>query len=111
MDVFVDLRFRSPTFGEWNSVELSKNNHKLLYIPRGFAHGFCTLTDNCDIHYKVDNLYTPESEDGIIWDDSNLNISWPVQAPSISHKDSKLPTFNHFVKKYQGIKISGFGNI
>lgn len=110
MDVFVDLRLSSPTFGEWNSVELSDENHKLLYIPRGFAHGFCTLTDNCDVHYKVDNFYIPESEDGILWNDPVLSISWPIQDPSISYKDSRLQTFNQFLSKYQGIRVNEVGN-
>lgn len=104
-DVFVDLRDGSPTFGKWGSVELSEENRKVLFIPRGFAHGFCTLTDISEVLYKVDNHYTPEAESGIIWNDPELAITWTSRDPLLSKKDSKLGTFRDFVKRYGGIKI------
>lgn len=104
-DVFVDLRKNFPTFGQWDSIELSEDNKKMIYIPRGFAHGFYTLTDNCEVLYKVDNFYKPEAEGGIIWNDETLNISWPEDNPILSQKDANLPTFNEFVSKYGGLAV------
>jgi len=90
-DVAVDIRKDSPTFGKWVSEILSEKNHKMLYIPEGFAHGFCTLSDTANVLYKVTNEYSPESEQGIIWNDPNISISWPIQNPIVSEKDKKLP--------------------
>lgn len=104
-DVFVDLRKNSSNFGQWDSIELSEGNKKMIYIPRGFAHGFCTLTDNCGVVYKVDNSYHPESEGGIIWNDATLNIPWPVDNPILSEKDAKLRTFKEFVGGHGGLDI------
>jgi len=98
MDVFVDLREGSPTFGEWDSMLLTEENHKMVYIPRGFAHGFCTLVDNCEVVYKVDNFYSPEHEGGILWRDETLRIHWPIVHPVISEKDQKLPTLEQFIQ-------------
>ena len=103
LDVIVDLRLESETFGEWKSIELSRDNNKLLLVPRGFAHGFCTLVDNCDVFYKVDNVYSPEYESGIRWDDDTLNIRWPIGNPIVSSKDNNLLTFEEFVANYKGI--------
>lgn len=103
-DVFVDLRVGSSTFGKWGSVELSEENRKLLFIPRGFAHGFCTLTEMSEVVYKVDNHYRPEAECGIIWNDLELGITWPVERPFLSKKDMLLKSFRDFVKTYGGIK-------
>ena len=102
-DVFIDLRKESETFGQWNAIELSETNNKMIFIPRGFAHGFCTLTANSEIVYKVDNFYTPKSEGGIIWNDKTLNISWPVETPITSDKDSLLKPFATFMEQYGGI--------
>lgn len=96
-DVFADLRTGSPTFGQWGAVELSADNHKMVYIPRGFAHGYCTLTDECEIVYKVDNYYAPAYESGVVWNDETLRIDWPVAAPILSSKDSHLPSLRMFV--------------
>ena len=96
LDVFVDLRMGSKTFGEWDSIELSGENHKMALIPRGFAHGFCTLSENAVVAYKVDNFYSPEHERGILWNDKDLNIEWPVIDPIISDKDSKNMTMAEF---------------
>lgn len=97
LDVFVDLRTGSPTFGQWDSIELSENNWKMLYLPRGFAHGFCTLTDNCTVAYKVDAEYNRSADGGIRWNDPELNIPWPATKPVLSDKDCKLPTLAEYV--------------
>ena len=90
-DVAVDIRRNSPTFGKWVSEVLSEKNHKLLYVPEGFAHGFCVTTDESYVYYKVSNEYSSEHEQGILWNDPKLNIKWPVTKPVISEKDSQLP--------------------
>jgi len=90
-DVAVDIRKDSPTFGKWVGEILSEKNHKMLYIPEGFAHGFCTLSDTANVHYKVTNEYSPENELGIIWNDPSISISWLITNPIVSEKDKKLP--------------------
>ena len=104
-DVFLDLRKDSSTFRKWESITLSQNNNKMILIPRGFAHGYCTLTDNCEVLYKVDNYYTPHKENGIRWNDPDLNINFPitVDEPIISSKDSNLKSFNDFIESYGSI--------
>jgi dTDP-4-dehydrorhamnose 3,5-epimerase len=102
-DVCVDLRKDSSTFGEWDGIELSEDNKKIIFIPRGFAHGFCTLTEISEVVYKVDSSYRPELESGIIWNDKSLNINWPAENPILSDKDSKLGSLEDFIKKYKGI--------
>ena len=102
-DVFVDLRKDSETFGKWDSLILSEDNFKCVLVPRGFAHGFCTLTDDCEVAYKVDNYYTPQYEGGLLWNDPDINIKWMVDNPILSEKDKKNPTFREFVNKYKGI--------
>ena len=86
IDIFVDLRYKSKTFGQWDSIILSSQNNKLIYIPRGFAHGFCTLEDNTEVVYKVDNYYKPSYESGIIWNDNYLKIDWPHTNPILSER-------------------------
>jgi len=103
LDVYVDLRKDSPTFGRWGSLELTEENKKMLFISRGFAHGFYTLAKRNDVLYKVDNFYHADAEGGIIWDDSELKISWPVKAPLLSSRDAKLPSFREFREKYGGL--------
>ena len=94
-DVAVDIRKNSPTFGKWVSEILSHENHKSLFIPSGFAHGFCVLSNEADVLYKVNNEYSPDDESGIIWNDSNINISWPTNNPIISNKDKQYPTLEN----------------
>lgn len=93
LDVAVDCRRSSPTFGKYVMAELSDENKRQLFIPRGFAHGFLVLSDEAVFTYKVDNPYAPQADGGIRWDDPDLNIQWPVKADGIltSEKDLKLP--------------------
>lgn len=93
-DVAVDIRKNSPTYGKWVGEILSESNHKLLYIPEGFAHGFCALTE-ADVLYKVNQEYSPEHEKGIMWNDSEINITWPIDNPILNEKDSKLPNLKN----------------
>ncbi|ASA19860.1 dTDP-4-dehydrorhamnose 3,5-epimerase [Paenibacillus donghaensis] len=103
LDVFADLRKDSPTYGQWDSLILSEDNRSMVYIPRGFAHGFCTLCDYCTVQYKVDQVYTPSAEGGIRWDDPSLAIKWPTQTPLLSEKDKNLPTLDLFISQNRGI--------
>ncbi len=91
LDVVVDLRAGSPTYKKWVAVELSEENHRQLLIPRGFGHGFVTLTDNVEFLYKADNYYNMENDRSILWCDKELSIDWKVENPIISEKDSKAP--------------------
>lgn len=94
-DVAVDIRLGSPTFGKWVGVELSSENKKQLYIPEGFAHGFCVLSDIADVMYKCTDYYAPEDEYGILWSDPVINISWRLEgAPVLSDKDKAFPTLS-----------------
>jgi dTDP-4-dehydrorhamnose 3,5-epimerase len=91
LDVVVDLRSDSPTFKQWSSVVLSADNRKQVWIPRGFGHAFLTLTDKCDVLYKVDEFYEPEFDRAIKWDDPEIGIAWPIHDPIISDKDKTAP--------------------
>lgn len=91
LDVAVDLRENSPTFKQWVGVELSEENKKQLLIPRGFGHGFVTLTDDVEFLYKADNYYAPEADAGIRWNDPEINVEWCVENPILSEKDKKNP--------------------
>jgi dTDP-4-dehydrorhamnose 3,5-epimerase len=95
-DVILDLRKDSSTFGKWEGFELSAENFSMLFVPKGFAHGFQTLEPNTEFLYKCDELYHPESEGGIIWNDPDLNITWPIKDPILSEKDQKHPAFKNF---------------
>lgn len=90
-DVAVDIRRGSPTFGKWVSAELSEDNKKMLWIPPGFAHGFLALEDNTNVLYKSTNEYSKESERGILWNDPEIGIKWPLDNPLLSDKDKKHP--------------------
>ena len=91
VDVAVDIRKGSPTFGKWISVILSSENHRQLYIPEGFAHGFCVLSEEADFVYQVTAEYAPELDRGILWNDPTIGIEWPVSEPMLSDKDARLP--------------------
>lgn len=86
-DVIVDIRKGSPTYGEWQGFILTADNKRQLLVPKGFAHGFCTLVENTEVQYKVDQLYSPEHDRGIAWNDPELSIDWPVSKPVLSAKD------------------------
>ena len=90
-DVAVDIRRDSPTFKKWIAVELSEDNKKMFYMPEGFAHGFLALTDEVHLIYKCSKEYSPQHDAGIIWNDPELGVKWPVDKPLLSEKDTKLP--------------------
>lgn len=112
-DVAVDLRICSRTYGKWEGVVLSEENKKLFYIPEGFAHGFLVLSDQAIFNYKCTNFYSPDDEDGIMWNDPDINIEWPMQGIEnvlLSEKDkrnpklkeidlSKCPEYNSYLKE------------
>jgi dTDP-4-dehydrorhamnose 3,5-epimerase len=91
LDVAVDVRRGSPTFGRHVAVELSDENRRQLWVPRGFAHGFIVLSDSADFSYKCDNIYSPEDEIAVRWNDPELGINWSVENPSLSARDSAAP--------------------
>ena len=94
-DVAVDVRKGSPTWGKWVGTLLSEENKRIIYIPEDFAHGFCVLSKIAEVIYKTTNVYSAESEAGIIWNDEDLNIDWPVKEPILSEKDRKLPSLKN----------------
>lgn len=95
-DVAVDLRKGSPTYGQWEGVELSADNFRQFLVPRGFAHGYMTLEPGTEFLYKVDAPYAPEHDAGIIWNDPDLGIPWPLEKPLLSAKDEQLPRLRDF---------------
>jgi dTDP-4-dehydrorhamnose 3,5-epimerase len=97
-DVAVDIRVGSPTFGQWFGETLSAKNHKQMYIPPGFAHGFYALSDNTLFSYKCTDYYSPATEGGIIWNDPDIGITWPADAPKISKKDTNYPRLKDIPK-------------
>jgi dTDP-4-dehydrorhamnose 3,5-epimerase len=95
-DVAVDMRRSSPTFGRWVGRELNDTNHHMLWVPPGFAHGFLTLSDNVDFLYKCTDIYSPQHDRAVRWDDPQIGIEWPLPAgvaPLLSAKDSVAPSF------------------
>jgi len=103
-DVAVDIRIGSPEFGHWVGHELSDDNHHQLWIPPGFAHGFCTLSDSADLMYKCTEIYRADDDFGIAWDDPGIAVRWPVSDPVLSDKDKKLPTLSE-VEKTGGLPV------
>ncbi|MGK7393535.1 MAG: dTDP-4-dehydrorhamnose 3,5-epimerase [Candidatus Cyclobacteriaceae bacterium M3_2C_046] len=104
-DVWVDLRKKSSTFGQWDSIILSEENKKMVFIPKGFAHGYLSLEDNSEVIYKVDQAYAPQAEAGILWNDPELGIGWEVDKPILSPKDQKQPTFSDFKNTHEAIQL------
>ena len=102
LDIAVDLRNGSKTYGQYLAIELSSENKKQLFVPRGFAHGFLVLSENAIFSYKVDNVYAPDYDSGIRWNDPLLNIRWGMNKSEIlvSNKDSKLPFFSDFKSSF-----------
>jgi dTDP-4-dehydrorhamnose 3,5-epimerase len=96
MDVVVDIRKGSPTYGRWFSIELTAANKRQLFIPKGFAHAYLTLAPGTEFQYKVDAFYDPAADSGIRWNDPDLSIDWPVASPVLSEKDKNLPHFRDF---------------
>ena len=90
--VAVDIRRGSPQYAQWVGVRLSAENKKQLFIPRGFAHGFLTLTDDVEVQYKADNYYSPEHDGGVRWDDPVIGVAWPAEPVILSDKDRNAPT-------------------
>lgn len=90
-DVAVDIRTGSPTFGKWTGAHLSGKNLRQLYIPEGFAHGFCVVSKTALVSYKCSDVYRPEDEGGIVWSDPDISIDWPIKDPIISEKDMRYP--------------------
>ena len=101
LDVAVDLRPSSPTYKKWVGVELSKENKRQLLIPRGFGHGFVTLTDDVEFLYKADNYYAPEADGGIRWNDPDIGVDWGVENPVLSEKDSRSPFLKDAVTGFE----------
>ena len=97
-DVAVDVNPDSKTFSQWIGVNLSSENHKLLYVPPGYAHGFVVLSESADFQYKCTEFYDVSDEGGIAWDDATLNITWPIENPILSDKDLHLSSLNEHVR-------------
>jgi dTDP-4-dehydrorhamnose 3,5-epimerase len=90
-DVAVDLRRDSPTYGQWEGHDLDDERHRQLFVPAGFAHGFCVLSELADVHYKLSSLYDPATEAGIAWDDPDVAVEWPISDPDTSERDRSAP--------------------
>ncbi len=98
-DVAVDLRVGSPTFGQWLGVELSSENQKQIFVPVGFAHGFLALSETVEVIYKMTQFYTPSSEGGVIWNDPDIGVKWPITDPILSARDAKAQTLKDYLQK------------
>jgi len=114
-DVAVDIRRSSPTFGKWVGLELSAENGKQLFIPQGFAHGFLTMEEDCEIAYKVDNYYAAEADGGIAWNDPDIGIEWGIggAVPVLSEKDAALQLLADFAVDfpYDGVPLDGLREV
>ena len=102
-DVAVDIRKGSPTFGKWTAASLSAESKKMLYVPAGFAHGFCVTSDEAEVHYMTSEEYAPECEAGIIWNDPELSIDWPISEPVLSERDRKWPVLRKAQNTFEWI--------
>ena len=100
LDVAVDIRFKSPTFGKYYSIELSEDNHIQFWIPPGFAHGFSVLSDEAIFHYKCTGYYSKENERAILYNDRDLNINWKIEQPVVSEKDKQARLFKDIDKDF-----------
>jgi dTDP-4-dehydrorhamnose 3,5-epimerase len=100
LDVAVDIRKKSPTYGKYFSIELNEQNKTMFWVPVGFAHGFLTLQDNTIFHYKCTNYYNKESEACVLWNDKDINVNWNVENPLLSAKDAEGTPFKDFVSPF-----------
>ena len=100
-DVAVDLRHGSPTYAQWVGEILSANNYRKLYVPRGFAHWFCVLSDEADVLYKVSAEYDAELDSGLAWNDPRISVEWPVEEPLLSSKDARMPTLESSLHNFE----------
>ncbi len=98
-DVAVDLRRRSPTFGQWEAFELDDESHRQLWVPAGFGHGFCVLSDVADVCYKLTSYYDDATELGIRWNDERIGIAWPMKDPQVSKRDDTNPSLEEMLPK------------
>lgn len=98
-DVAVDVDPTSVTFGQYTGVELTENNHLQLWVPPGYAHGFCVLTEFADVQYKCTDYYDPSDEGGVIWNDHDLAIDWPIDKPLVSDEDANLPSLEELTTR------------
>jgi dTDP-4-dehydrorhamnose 3,5-epimerase len=103
-DVAVDIRWGSPRFGQWVGIRISEDNKRQVFIPEGFAHGFCVLSETAIVTYKCSDLYHPGSEGGLLWNDPDLGIDWPVEDPLISDKDRR----NAYLKDLQAERLPAY---
>jgi len=106
-DVAVDIRINSPTFGQWVGITLSSKNNRQLFIPGGFAHGFCVISEYALFAYKCNDFYNPQAEKGVIWNDEDVNIEWPVNSPILSQKDQTYPKLKDISPK----ELPHFGGV
>jgi dTDP-4-dehydrorhamnose 3,5-epimerase len=97
-DVAVDIRPDSPTLGRWYAVELTEENRKMFFVPVGFAHGYAVLSEEAETLYKCSNVYDPEAEDEILWNDPDLKVDWPVASPILSERDIGAQTFKQYLE-------------
>lgn len=104
-DVAVDTRPGSATFGAWEGVVLSSENRKQLWVPPGFAHGFCVLTDFAEFAYKCTEYYHPETESSILWNDPSIGIAWPIDMPVLSERDRNGITLDHYQRHIEGLGL------
>ncbi len=103
-DVAVDIRSDSPTYGQWEGVILDDQEHHQLFIPVGFAHGFCVLSEEAHVMYKVSTPYDPQHEKGFRWNDPQINIQWPTDEPIVSARDLEAPSFHESMLQLQGVE-------
>jgi dTDP-4-dehydrorhamnose 3,5-epimerase len=106
-DVVVDLRPASPTFGRWLGETLSGDNFRQLYVPPGFAHGFCVISETAHVQYKCTELYDPADEIGLVWDDPDVGIEWPVDAPTLNDRDRAWPRLAELLPRLEAYRLLG----
>ena len=99
LDVAVDLRVGSPTFGQWAAVELTEDNKRQLMVPVGFGHAFLALTDGAEVYYKCTGYYAPAAEGGVAWDDPDIAMDWPIEAPILSQRDQRHPRLREYLER------------